>query len=50
MILTEHKSLIEEMRKLTLEIVIPGEAVRCMALQLESSLIDRIKEAQAGEK
>jgi len=50
MILTEHKSLIEEMRKLTMEIVIPWEAARCMALQLESSLIDRIKEAQAGEK
>jgi len=40
MILTEQKSLIEKMRKLTLEVVIPGEAARCMAPQLQSSLVD----------
>ena len=34
MILTEQKSLIEEIRRLTLEVVIPEEAIRCMALQL----------------
>jgi len=45
MILTKHKSLIEKMRRLTLEVVIPGEVARCMVLQLQSSLIDRIKEA-----
>jgi len=49
MILTEQKSLIEEMRRLTLEVV-PGEVARCMALQLQSSLIDRIKEAQPKDK
>ena len=50
MILTEQKSLVEEMRILTLKVVIPGEAAHCMALQLQSSLIERIKEAQAGDK
>ena len=33
MILTEQKSLIEEMRRLTLKVVIPGEAARYIALQ-----------------
>ena len=50
MILIEQKKLIEEMRKLTLEVVIPGAIAPCMTLQLQSSLIDRIKEAQAGDK
>ena len=49
-ILTEQKSLIEEMRRLTLKVVIPGEVACCMALLLHSSLIDKIKEAQAGDK
>ena len=49
-ILIEQKSLMEEMRRLNLKIVIPGEVTRCMALQLKSSLVDRIKEAQAGDK
>ena len=40
MILTEQKSLIEEMRRLTLEVVIPGEVACCIALQFESSLIE----------
>ena len=33
-----------------MEVVIPEKAVHCMALQLRSSLIERIKEAQAGDK
>ena len=49
-ILTEQKGLIEEMRRLTLEVVLPGEVAHCMALQLQSSLVNRIKEAQAGDK
>jgi len=49
-ILIEQKSLMEEMRRLNLKTVIPGEVARCMALQLQSSLVDRIKEAQAGDK
>ena len=50
MILTQQKALIEEMRRLTLEVVIPGAVAHCMALQLQSSLIDKIKEGQAGDK
>ena len=38
------------MRRLRLEVVILREAARCMALQLQSSLIERIKEAQDGDK
>ena len=45
MVLTEQKSLIEKMRKLTLEIVIPEEEARCMKMQFQSSLVNRIKEA-----
>ena len=33
-ILTEQKSLIEEIRRLTLEVVIPRGVARCIALQL----------------
>jgi len=50
MILTEQKKLIEKMRRLILKVVIPGVVAHCMALQLQSSLIDKIKEAQAGDK
>ena len=50
MILTEQKSLIKEMRRLTLEVVIPGDVASCMASQLQSSLIERIKEAQGGDR
>jgi len=48
--LTEQKRLIEEMRRLTLKVIIPGEVVRCMALHLQSSLVERIKEARASDK
>jgi len=34
MVLNKQKSLIEETRRLTLEVVISGEAARCMALKL----------------
>jgi len=50
LILTEQRSLVKEMRRLNLKVVIPGEAARCIAQQLQSSLIERIKEAQAGDK
>ena len=50
MILTEQKKLIEKMRRLTLEVAIPEVVAHCMALQLQSSLINKIKEAQAGDK
>jgi len=50
MILIEQKSLIEEMRRLTLEVVISGDVACCMVMQLQSSLVDRIKEAQASDK
>jgi len=43
-ILTEQKSLIEEMRRLTLKVVILGEAACYMAL------VERIKEGQADDK
>jgi len=33
-----------------LEVVIPSEVACCMALQRQSSLIERIKEAPAGDK
>ena len=49
MVLTEQKGLIEGMKRLTLEVVLPREVAHCMALQLQSSLVDRIKEAQAKE-
>ena len=50
MVLTKQKGLIEEMKRLTLEVILPGEVAHCMALQLQYSLVDRIKEAQAGDK
>ena len=50
MILTDQKSLIEEIRRLNLEVIILGEMARCMALQLQSSLVERIKEAHASDK
>ena len=50
MVLTELKSLIEEMRKLNLEVVILGEVAQCMVMQFQSFLVKRIKKAQAGDK
>ena len=50
MVLTEQKSLIEEMMKLNLEVVIPGEVGHCMGMHFQSSLVERIKKAQAGDK
>ena len=49
-VLTELKSLIEEMRKLNLKVVIPGEVAQCMVMQFQSSLVKRIKKAQADDK
>jgi len=42
--------LIEDKRRLNLEIVLLGEATQCTVMQLQLSLIERIKEAQAGDK
>jgi len=36
--------------RLTLKVVIPGEAAHCMAQQLQSSLTDKIRKAQAKDK
>jgi len=50
MVLTKQKILIEEIRRLTMKVVIPGEIAQCMTMQLQSSLVERIKEAQASDK
>ena len=50
MFLTQQKELLEEMRSLDLEIVLPGMAPSCVAMQVQSLLVDQIKAAQAGDE
>ena len=50
MFLTMRRELLEEMRRLDLEVVLPGAVQRCLALQIRSALVERIKEAQAGDE
>lgn len=40
--------MIKDMRSLELEVVLPGDRHRCMAMQVQSTLVDRIKVSQAG--
>ena len=42
--------LLQEIRSLQLEVVTPGEIRRISALQIQSTLIDRIKQAQKHDK
>ena len=48
-LLTSQKPLLEDMRKLELEVLIDGLRVKLAALSLQPLLLDRIKEAQKDD-
>ena len=48
--LTQQKELLEEMRSMDLEVILLEMTPCCIALQVQSSLVDQIKAAQAGDE
>ena len=48
-LLTHHKPLLDELRKLDIEVVAKGVQAKLASLSLQPSLIDRIKEAQKSD-
>ena len=48
-LLTHHKPLLNELRKLDIEVVAKGVQAKLASLSLQPSLIDRIKEAQKDD-
>jgi hypothetical protein len=50
MFLTMRPELLEEMRRMDLEVVLPGPVQQCLPMQIRLVLVDRIKKAQAGDE
>lgn len=49
MYLTQQKENLEDMGSLGLEAILPGITIQLMALQLQPSLVDRIREARTDD-